>query len=100
MPIGVSESQFMSGVQCLKRLYWQVHEPELTGVPDAAAIAIMEQAIEASKSASLLVSSSQAEWIETSISESGRRCPGQADRDVSVILCLIRGADRPMQRKN
>ena len=33
----------MSGVQCLKRLYWQVHEPELGGVPDAAAVAIMEQ---------------------------------------------------------
>jgi predicted RecB family nuclease len=33
----------MSGVQCLKRLYWQVHEPELGSVPDAAAVAIMEQ---------------------------------------------------------
>ena len=33
----------MSGVQCLKRLHWQVHEPELGGVPDAAAVAIMEQ---------------------------------------------------------
>ena len=33
----------MSGVQCLKRLYWQVHEPELGGVPDAAAVAVMEQ---------------------------------------------------------
>lgn len=33
----------MSGVQCLKRLHWQVHGPELGGVPDAAAIAIMEQ---------------------------------------------------------
>jgi hypothetical protein len=33
----------MAGVQCLKRLYWQVHEPELGGVPDAPAVAIMEQ---------------------------------------------------------
>jgi hypothetical protein len=33
----------MAGVQCLKRLYWQVHEPELGGVPDAAAVAIVEQ---------------------------------------------------------
>jgi len=33
----------MSGVQCLKRLYWQVHEPERGGVPDAAAVAVMEQ---------------------------------------------------------
>jgi len=33
----------MSGVQCLKRLYWQVREPELGVFPDAAAVAIMEQ---------------------------------------------------------
>ena len=39
----------MSGVQCLKRLYWQVHEPELGGVPDAAAVAIMEQGREVGK---------------------------------------------------
>jgi predicted RecB family nuclease len=40
----------MAGVQCLKRLYWQVHEPELGGsVPDAAAIAIMEQGREVGK---------------------------------------------------
>jgi predicted RecB family nuclease len=43
MPITISKSQFMSGVQCLKRLYWQVHEPELGGVVDAAAVAIMDQ---------------------------------------------------------
>jgi predicted RecB family nuclease len=43
MPITISKSQFMSGVQCLKRLYWQVHEPELGVFPDAAAVAIMEQ---------------------------------------------------------
>jgi hypothetical protein len=39
----------MAGVQCLKRLYWQVHEPELGGVPDAAAVAIMEQGREVGK---------------------------------------------------
>jgi predicted RecB family nuclease len=49
MPITISKSQFMSGVQCLKRLYWQVHKPELGGVPDAAAVAIMEQGREVGK---------------------------------------------------
>jgi len=39
----------MAGVQCLKRLYWQVHEPELGDVPDAAAVAIMEQGREVGK---------------------------------------------------
>jgi hypothetical protein len=37
VPITISKSKYMAGVQCLKRLYWQVHEPELGGVPDAAA---------------------------------------------------------------
>ena len=50
MPITISKSKYMAGVQCLKRLYWQVHEPELGGsVPDAAAIAIMEQGREVGK---------------------------------------------------
>jgi predicted RecB family nuclease len=49
MPATISKSQFMSGVQCLKRLYWQVHEPELRGVPDASAVAIMEQGREVGK---------------------------------------------------
>jgi len=43
VPITISKSKYMSGVQCLKRLYWQVHEPELGVFPDAAAVAIMEQ---------------------------------------------------------
>ena len=42
-PITISKSRFVAGCQCLKRLYWQVHEPELAGKPDAAAVAIMEQ---------------------------------------------------------
>ena len=49
MPITISKSKYMAGVQCLKRLYWQVHEPELGGVPDAAAVAIMEQGREVGK---------------------------------------------------
>jgi Domain of unknown function(DUF2779) len=39
----ISKSKFMAGVQCLKRLYLQVHEPELAVEPDAATEAIMEQ---------------------------------------------------------
>jgi predicted RecB family nuclease len=49
MPITISKSKYMAGVQCLKRLYWQVHEPELGGVPDATAVAIMEQGREVGK---------------------------------------------------
>jgi hypothetical protein len=39
----ISKSKFVAGVQCLKRLYWQVHEPELAAEPDAAVQAIMQQ---------------------------------------------------------
>jgi hypothetical protein len=32
----ISKSKFVAGVQCLKRLYLQVHEPGLAAKPDAA----------------------------------------------------------------
>jgi len=39
----ISKSKFVAGCQCLKRLYWQVHEPELAVEPDASAEAIIQQ---------------------------------------------------------
>jgi hypothetical protein len=39
----ISKSKFVAGCQCLKRLYLQVHEPELAVQPDAADQAIIEQ---------------------------------------------------------
>src|ERR1700686_1566599 len=39
----ISKSRYVSGCQCLKRLYWQVHAPELAAQPGAADQAIMEQ---------------------------------------------------------
>ena len=41
--IKLSKSKFISGCQCLKRLYLQVHQPELAAEPDAAAEAIIEE---------------------------------------------------------
>lgn len=43
MNIRMSKSKFCAGVQCMKRLYLQVHQPELAAEPDAAAGAIIEQ---------------------------------------------------------
>ena len=43
MSIRISKSRFVAGCQCLKRLYFQVHDPELAAEPDAAAEAIIEQ---------------------------------------------------------
>src|SRR6202167_3648699 len=39
----ISKTKFVAGVQCLKRLYWQVHPPELAAPPAGANQAIMEQ---------------------------------------------------------
>src|ERR1019366_91107 len=39
----MSKSKFVAGCQCLKRLYWQVHAPELAAEPDGATEAIIEQ---------------------------------------------------------
>ena len=35
--VRISKSKFVAGVECLKRLYWQVHDPQLAAQPDAAA---------------------------------------------------------------
>ena len=43
MTMRISKSKFCAGVQCPKRLYLQVHSPELAEQPDAAAEAIIEQ---------------------------------------------------------
>ena len=39
----LSKSRYLAGCQCLKRLYFQVHSPELAAQPGAADQAIMEQ---------------------------------------------------------
>ena len=39
----ISKSKIVAGCQCLKRLYLQVHQPELAAEPDAANEAIIEQ---------------------------------------------------------
>ena len=39
----ISKSRFVAGVQCLKRLYLQVHQPELAAEKEAADEAIIEQ---------------------------------------------------------
>jgi hypothetical protein len=39
----ISKSKFVAGVQCLKRLYFQVHRPELAEGTDEATEAVIEQ---------------------------------------------------------
>jgi predicted RecB family nuclease len=39
----ITKSRFIAGVQCLKRLYFTVHTPELAAQPDESAQSIIEQ---------------------------------------------------------
>ena len=43
MSTKISKSKFVAGMQCLKRLYLQVHSPELAAQPSAADQAIIQQ---------------------------------------------------------
>jgi hypothetical protein len=42
-PVRLSKSKFVAGVQCLKRLYYQIHQPELAEQPDEIQQARLEQ---------------------------------------------------------
>jgi predicted RecB family nuclease len=50
----LSKSRFVSGVICLKRLYWQVYEPELAAEPDESTQAIFDQGHEVGRLAQKL----------------------------------------------
>ena len=41
--MSLSKSKFVAGVQCLKRLYLQVHEPDLAAEPDDVTEAVFSQ---------------------------------------------------------
>ena len=43
MSMRISKSKFVAGCQCVKRLYWQVHAPELAAQRGPATDAIIEQ---------------------------------------------------------
>ena len=44
--MGLSKSRFIAGLQCLKRLYLEVHQPELAGELDDQSMAVCEQGYE------------------------------------------------------
>jgi hypothetical protein len=50
----LSKSRFVAGVICLKRLYWQVHEPESAAVRDESSEAILAQGHEVGRLAQRL----------------------------------------------
>lgn len=54
MAIIISKSKYMAGVQCLKRLYLLVHQPEIAGGKDASDFALMDQGRQVGKLAQQL----------------------------------------------
>jgi hypothetical protein len=54
LPITISKSKYMAGVQCLKRLYLLVHSPELGTGKSAADFALMDQGRQVGKLAQQL----------------------------------------------
>ena len=54
LPITISKSRYMAGVQCLKRLYLLVHYPELGSGKAAADFALMDQGRQVGKLAQRL----------------------------------------------
>jgi len=54
LALSISKSRFMAGVQCLKRLYLLVHQPELGAGKSAADFALMEQGRQVGKLAQRL----------------------------------------------
>jgi hypothetical protein len=54
--MGLSKSKFMAGWQCLKRLYLEVHQPEMVGEPDDQTTAVFEQGYEVGRWAQKLFS--------------------------------------------
>jgi hypothetical protein len=43
--VNLSKSRFAAGVQCLKRLYWQVHSPELAAEQNDSTAATLGQGV-------------------------------------------------------
>src|SRR6188768_276492 len=41
--VRLSKSKFVTGIQCMKRLYYQIHQPELAGPTDESQEARLEQ---------------------------------------------------------
>jgi hypothetical protein len=45
-PPRLSKSKFLSGLQCLKRVYLEIHHPQLATAPDASTQAILDMGTE------------------------------------------------------
>jgi len=75
----LSKSKFIAGRQCLKRLYLEIHQPELAGKPDEQPMAVLEQACELGRWAQKLFPGGV--LIEPEEMDKALRQTGQAVRD-------------------
>jgi Domain of unknown function(DUF2779) len=83
----ISKSKFMAGCQCLRRLYWQMHEPELAEQPDSATEAIIEQGRDVGRLARTLFPGGVEVFSEHGLDEAIRATRGLiGNRDVPAIF--------------
>jgi hypothetical protein len=89
----ISKSNYIAGLQCLKRLYWQVHEPEGAAQPDASAEAIMEPGHEVGMLASEM-------FPVEGVGERKATWPFHSDNWKIGCKCLILGSERRPAEKH
>src|SRR5215510_1684257 len=75
----LSKSKFLAGVQCLKRIYLEVHSPQLASPPDASTQAMLDMGIEIGELARSLFPGG------VFIGESHRQREAALARTISVI---------------
>src|SRR5215813_12106379 len=80
----LSKSRFVAGCQCLRRLYWQVHEPELGARPDAA----VEEIIQRGHEVGMLARTLFPGGVEV-------RCEGGLDHAIRETRELLRSESVP-----
>ena len=95
-PIRLSKSKFVAGVQCLKRLYFQIHQPQLAGETDEAQEARFDEGHEVGRLAQMafpggvLVDTKDLSVALERASElvAKRRCAHHFRSDLSVFRCI------------
>jgi hypothetical protein len=83
--MGLSKSRFIAGWQCLKRLYLEVHQPELMGEPDEQTMAVFEQGYEIGQLAQKMFPGGV--LIEARPEEMGKALK-QTEQGVADVQCL------------
>ena len=90
LPITINKSRYMAGVQCLKRLYLLVHQPDLGQGKTAADFALMDQGRQVGKLAQRLFPGGVE--VRTGSPEEAIRITQELIANPAVVVATIRTA--------